>query len=181
MSDQGPARTEFASAALQMTTTFAMRFKDTKVGEKAPRRVLVQEMDVETTGGGKQARVTITLVPEGGQGAGGRPLVCGWIDVAENRVQLRSYATVAALFKTQNKRFFDCPEADYQKFVEVTRAFVEENNHRFDVVDEVTPDSRPLSAAVAPAPVASGGSTLILAIGAVVIIGCVLALVLLLS
>lgn len=181
MSEQGPARTEFASAALKMTSTFAVRFSKTTVGEKAPRRVVVQEMDVETTGGGKQARVTITLVPDGAHGAGGRPLVCGWIDVAQSRVQMRSYATVATLFKTQNKRFFDCPEADYQKFLDEARAFVNDNNYRFDVLDEVAPDARPVSAAATPSQAKPGGSVVVLVAAGVILVCLVLALVLLFS
>jgi len=183
MSTPGPARTEFASAALHITSIFAIRFKDTQVGEKAPRRVLVQEMDVETTGGGKQARVGVTLVPVSEKGAGGRPLVCGWIDAGAKRVQMRSYATVSAIFRTQNKRFFDLPEAEYQKFIEEARGFIEENNYRFDILDEVSPDQRPVSAAraPAPAPAAGDGNVLIYAMGAIIVLALIAAVVMLLT
>ncbi|MFH1811489.1 MAG: hypothetical protein ABIJ09_22300 [Pseudomonadota bacterium] len=135
MSDGGPARTMFAAKAIEMHTLFAVRFKDTRVGSKVPRRVLVQEIDVETTGGGKQAKMNIALVPEGG----GPSLVCGWLDAANNRVRLRSFATVTKIFKAQAKHFFDLPEAEYQHFVDEAREFVTSNGFAFDVYDE---DSR---------------------------------------
>jgi hypothetical protein len=132
MSDNGPARTMFATKAIEMHTLFAVRFKDTRVGSKVPRRVLVQEIDVETTGGGKQAKMNIALVPSGG----GPLLVCGWLDAAANRVRLRSYATLTKVFKAQATRFFDLPEPEYQAFVDEVREFVTGNGFGFDVYDE---------------------------------------------
>ena len=133
MTELGPARTMFASKAMEMHDLFAMRFKDTVVGSKVPRRILVQEMDVESTGGGKLARMSITLVPEGDAS---HKLVCGWIHISENKVRLRSHKTLSEIFKAQAKHFFDLPKEEYQVFVNEVRSFLDENNFILDVFDE---------------------------------------------
>jgi hypothetical protein len=162
MSDNGPARTMFATKAIEMHTMFAVRFKDTRVGSKVPRRVLVQEIDVETTGGGKQAKMNIALVATGA----GPALVCGWIDAAASRVRLRSYSTLTKVFKAQAKRFFDLPEPEYQAFVDEVREFVTGSGFGFDVYDE---DSRYGGDKALAAPATAGSSKLWALVGAAVI------------
>lgn len=78
---------EGVSAAELVNAAFLRR----TLGSVTPRRLEVAAPDGPSTAGGKRARQTIRLVPVQGEGA---PLMCGYIDAAKKRVELRGYATL---------------------------------------------------------------------------------------
>lgn len=165
MSDSGPARTMFASKALEMNALFGARFKKEQIGSKLPRRVKVQEIDVETTGGGKQARMSVTLVAEGQPAAN---LVCGWIDVGASKVRMRSHATLAKMFENKTGNALELSKDEYQKFLNDAQTFVNSNSFEFEVYDEDLHYEKKSVQSTASSS-AGGNSTLIIGVVIVVV------------
>ncbi len=173
MSDSGPARTMFASKALQMNALFGARFKKDQVGSKLPRRVKVQEIDVETTGGGKQARMSVTLVAEGQPSAN---LVCGWIDVGASKVRMRSHATLVKMYDQKVGKVLEISKEEYQKFLNDAKSFVNSNAFEFEVYDE---DMHYQKKPVQATSTSSGGNNTALIIGGVIVVAAIVAAALL--
>lgn len=97
---------EGVSAAELVNAAFLRR----TLGSVTPRRLEVAAPDGPSTAGGKRARQTIRLVPVQGEGA---PLMCGYIDAAKKRVELRGYATVAAQYQERFDSAFDVSASEY--------------------------------------------------------------------
>ena len=173
MSDSGPARTMFASKALQMNALFGARFKKEQVGSKLPRRVKVQEIDVETTGGGKQARMSVTLVAEGQPSAN---LVCGWIDVGASKVRMRSHATLVKMYDSKVGKSLEISKEEYKKFLDDAKSFVNSNAFEFEVYDE---DMHYQKKPVQGTSTASGGSNTAMIVGGIIVLTAVVAAVVL--
>lgn len=173
MSDSGPARTMFASKALQMNALFGARFKKEQVGSKLPRRVKVQEIDVETTGGGKQARMSVTLIAEGQPSAN---LVCGWIDVGASKVRIRSHATLVKMYEQKAGKSLEITKEEYQKFLDDAKSFVNSNAFEFEVYDEeMHYQKKPVQGTSASS---SGGNTALI-VGGIIVVAAIAAAVIL--
>ena len=138
MSDSGPARTMFAARAIEIHELFAAQFKDTKVGSKVPRQVVVQEVDVESTGGGLKAKMSVALVPDAEHTKASFPVVVGWLDAASNSCRMRSHATVAKHFREKAGRFFELPEVEYRQWLNQVQEFLKANGFAFELYDEDT-------------------------------------------
>lgn len=141
------ARTAFASKALELSELFVIKLGRTRFGGDPPRVVKVQEPQTESTAGGKQAREPIALVPEGSAGAGA--LVCGWMDVGENRAEMRSFAVLDEMHRRRYGAPLGLPREEYEGFLNEARRFFSEEGIPMQLVEEV-PD-------VEPAPVRSTG------------------------
>lgn len=68
------------------------------IGKLTPRRLEVVAPDGPSTAGGKHARQTIRLVPASGEGG---PVMCGFLDVAQKLVELRSYETLVLQYEAR--------------------------------------------------------------------------------
>lgn len=134
MAYEKEARTAFAHKALELSALFMIKF-----GQRAfagtPTRALHVQPPEESTGGGKQAREPIALVPAGG--APGGSLVVGWMDVGENIAELRSWRVLAAMHQQRFGQALDLPQAEYDAFVEEARRFFTEEAIPLRVVDDV--------------------------------------------
>lgn len=136
MSDREPARTMFASKAVTVSTAFAARFRDLRLGGRIVRRVQVQSMDVETTGHGQQARMAISLVEDGQDAARAYKLVCGWLDVKNDVAKFRNFATLAKMWQGHSGDKLDMPREEYQNFLQQAEAFLKENGVFMALFDE---------------------------------------------
>ena len=81
------------------------------VGKKDPRHIEVSEPSGPSTGGGKRARQSITLVPISGEGG---VIMCGWLDVAQKAADLRPYDEIAEQFKARFGMKFDVTADEYR-------------------------------------------------------------------
>jgi hypothetical protein len=97
---------EGVSAAELVNAAFQRRC----VGSVTPRRLEVAAPDGPSTAGGKRARQTIRLVPMQGEGA---PVMCGYIDAAKKRIELRGYATIAKQYQERFDSAFDVSASEY--------------------------------------------------------------------
>jgi hypothetical protein len=68
------------------------------VGKRTPRMLQVIEPDGPSTAGGKRARQTIRLAPVAGDTF---PVMCGFLDVAQRVVELRSYETLVQQYEAR--------------------------------------------------------------------------------
>jgi hypothetical protein len=84
------------------------------LGKQTPRRVQVAEPHGPSTGGGKHARQSITLVPVTGDGGA---LMCGWIDVAQKIGEMRPYSEIADQCKQRFGQKLDATSAEYDTLV----------------------------------------------------------------
>ncbi|MBN2362459.1 MAG: hypothetical protein JXR83_23605 [Deltaproteobacteria bacterium] len=180
MSDSGPARTMFAARAIEIHDLFAAQFRETVVGSKVPRRVVVQEIDVESTGGGHKARMSVALVPDAQHAKASFPVVAGWLDASNNSCRMRSFATVAKHFREKAGRFLELPEAEYRQFVRQVQEFLEANGFAFELYDEEThyrQQERRAKAEAALKPAAPGKRALRIALLVLLIVALGIAIV----
>jgi hypothetical protein len=80
------------------------------VGKQTPRRVEVIAPDGPSTAGGKRARQTIRLVPAAGDGS---PVMCGFLDVAQKVVELRSFETLVQQYEARFGAACDISQDEY--------------------------------------------------------------------
>jgi hypothetical protein len=80
------------------------------IGKQTPRRVEVIAPDGPSTAGGKRARQTIRLVPALGDGS---PMMCGFLDVAQKVVELRSYETLCQQYEARFGERCDITQDEY--------------------------------------------------------------------
>jgi hypothetical protein len=80
------------------------------IGKQTPRRVEVIAPDGPSTAGGKRARQTIRLVPAAGDGL---PVMCGFLDVAQKVVELRSYETLVEQYEARFGTACDIAQDEY--------------------------------------------------------------------
>jgi hypothetical protein len=117
-----PAMTAFAQAALAISDLVAAKFSGMRFSGAIPRVVKVQAPNVPSTGGGKQARESVILVPENGDTA--HALIAGFIDVGLRAVELRTHAAVAAAYQQRHGVALDLPRAEYDNFVRELESFL---------------------------------------------------------
>jgi hypothetical protein len=173
MSDNGPARTMFAARAIAIHELFAAQFRETKVGSKVPRKIVLQEIDVESTGGGQKARMSVALVPDEQHAKASFPVVAGWLDAATNSCRMRSYATVAKHFREKAGRFLELPEAEYRQWVGQVKEFLAANGFAFEEYDEESHYRGKARATGKPTPVNAGTNWYLVAFLVAVIVAVV--------
>lgn len=157
MSYNREARTAFANRAFVLSEMFNTKFRNTRFSGAVSRVVRVIPPETESTGGGKMARETITLVPES-EGAQGAPIVAGWLDVGQNLAELRAYSLLAERHKERFGNLpFDLNPSEYATFLQEAQSFLAQEGITLTLLDENTPAAAP--AASAPAAPARSGST----------------------
>lgn len=171
------AMTAFAQAALAVSDLVAAKFSGTKFGGSVPRIVKVQAPNVPSTGGGKQARESVILMPETGDTA--QAITAGFIDVGLRAVELRTFAALDQTYQQRHKTKLDMPKAEYDAFVKEVQSFLGAEGYVVKMIDVTEQDAKAARGAAheqAAADATSGGSKLpilIGAIGVVVAIGVV--------
>lgn len=133
MAYEREARTAFASKALELSDMFMIKFSRRAFGGAVPRAVHVAAPE-ESTGGGKQAREAISLIPAGG--APGGTLVIGWMNVAENRAELRTYDVLAEMHRLRFGNALDLTQTDYEGFLDEARRFFSEEGIQLELASE---------------------------------------------
>lgn len=97
---------EGLDAAELVNAAFARR----TIGKQTPRRVEVIAPDGPSTAGGKRARQAIRLVPAQGEGS---PVMCGFLDVGQKVVELRSYETLCHQYEARFGARCDITQDEY--------------------------------------------------------------------
>lgn len=165
MAYEREARTAFASKALELSEMFMVKFGRRSFGGAISRTLHVEPPE-ESTGGGKRAREPISLVPAGG--AQGSTLVVGWMNVAENRAELRAFSVLAAIHRQRFGGGLDLVRADYDAFLDEARRFFSEEGIALEIATEAPapPPARASSGESAAAP----GRTTGVSVGLVVVL-----------
>jgi hypothetical protein len=125
--------TAFAQAALAISDLLAAKFSGTKFGGSIPRVVKVQAPQVPSTGGGKQARESIVLMPETGDNA--HAITAGFVDVGLRAVELRTYAAVSGPYQQRHGRPLDLPKAEYDAFLTEVKNFLTPEGYVIKTID----------------------------------------------
>ena len=161
------AMTAFAQAALAVSDLVAAKFSATKFGGAIPRVVKVQAPNVPSTGGGKQARESVILMPETGDTA--QAITAGFIDVGLRAVELRTFAALDATYQQRHKTKLDIPRADYDGFVKEMQGFLGGEGYIVKMVDVSEQEAKASKAQAASdnASDQSSGSKMPLILGAV--------------
>ncbi|MEW5851356.1 MAG: hypothetical protein AB2A00_21385 [Myxococcota bacterium] len=118
------ARTAVAQRGFLLGEKFAQRLGARRFGGDVPRQARILGTEVLSTSGGKQAREPIALVPvDNGPGAN---VVCGFVDLAAFRAEVRSHATLERMHLTRTGMTLTLPKAEYEQFLDELRAFLAE-------------------------------------------------------
>jgi cobalamin biosynthesis Mg chelatase CobN len=132
--------TAFAQAALAISDVLSMKFASTRFSGSIPRVVKVQAPQVQSTGGGKQARESIVLMPESGDTT--QALTAGFIDVGLRAVELRTYAAVAGPYQQRFGRALDLPKAEYDAFIGALKSFFGPEGYVIKIIDAADQEAK---------------------------------------
>jgi hypothetical protein len=128
------ARTAYASRAVVLAELFAHRFKKIRLEGDVVRKVEIREADMETTGGGSQARMPIVLVPERGKNP---TLVAGWLDVATEEAEVRIYGVLASLSLKRYGRKLDMKKGSYNALLQQIQEYCDDEGVKLRQVSEI--------------------------------------------
>lgn len=169
------AMTAFAQAALAVSDLVAAKFSGTKFGGSIPRVIKVQAPNVPSTGGGKQARESVILLPENGDTS--QAITAGFIDVGLRAVEIRTYAALNQTYEQRHKTKLDLPRAEYDAFVKELQSFLGGEGYVVKTVDVSEQEAKAAKANAASANASSeggGGSKApLIVVGVVVVLGVV--------
>jgi len=153
-------RTVVAQAALDTSALLNMRFAPRLVGTQTKRRLTIAVPDGPSTDGGKKSRQSIVLVPAEDASAG--TVMCGWLDVAQRRAELRVHGVVEAQYVARYKHEFDVPKDAYDGLLRDFKSTLEMQQIEVAIIDSVPAglegDSRATMAPVASPAGAKGVS-----------------------
>lgn len=173
--------TAFAQAALAVSDLVAAKFSGTKFGGSLPRIVKVQAPNVPSTGGGKQARESVILLPENGDTA--QAVTAGFIDVGLRSVELRTFNALNATYMQRHGRPLDIPRDQYDAFVAELQGFLGGEGYIVKMHDVSDQEAKAQKAQKAEdnAVAGSGGVPMggIIALVGIIVVGIVAAIVLL--
>jgi len=127
------AMTAFAQAALAVSDLVAAKFSNTRFGGSIPRIIKVQAPNVPSTGGGKQARESVILIPESGDTA--HAVTAGFIDVGLRAVELRTFAALDQTYQQRHKVKLDIPRSEYDAFVKELQGFLGGEGYVVKMID----------------------------------------------
>lgn len=113
-------RTELATAGLQISDLVAAKFGDQRLGPLA-RSFRLIEPDGPSTGGGTRARQSLVLAAAD---RSVRPIVCGWFDVVQRELEVRSFGDIAYRFEQRHSTTIDVSKAEYDDVVDALRDFL---------------------------------------------------------
>jgi len=164
--------TAFAQAALAVSDLLAAKFSGTKFGGSVPRVVKVQAPQVPSTGGGKQARESIVLMPETGDST--QAITAGFVDVGLRAVELRTFAAIAGPYQQRFGRPLDLPKPQYDAFIGEVKSFLGSEGYVIKVIDASDQEAKAQRAQQAEDAAAKSGGGL--PVGAIVGVVVVLAI-----
>jgi hypothetical protein len=171
------AMTAFAQAAIAVGDLVSAKFAGMRFTGRVSRIVKVQTPNVQSTGGGRQARESVVLLPENGDSS--QALTAGFIDVGLRAVELRTYAALDAAYRQRHRQALDLPPAEYDSFSKDLQAFLGNEGYVVKVLDVVDTEGRPgKGAGDAGLPAANGRILLVGGVAAAVVVGVVAAVVL---
>ena len=175
------AMTAFAQAALAVSDLVAAKFSSRRFGGSVPRLVKVHAPNVPSTGGGKQARESVVLMPETGDTT--QAVTAAFIDIGLRALEVRTFAAIAGPYQQRFGRALDLPQEEYDSFLADLQGFLGGEGYVVKVVD-VTEQAQKVEKAQRAENNAShetGGIPLgaVLAIAAIVSIGGLAAMLLL--
>lgn len=169
-------RTLVAQAALDTSALLNMRFASRLVGSETPRKLMVTVPDGPSTDGGKKVRQSVVLVPAADPTSGS--LMCGWLDIAQKRAELRVHEVVSAQFEARYRQVFDVTREQYDALLRDVKAMLEMQEIEVAVIEAVPAgleaDSRATLAGSPAAPAASTGVSAALYAAAAVMLGLLL-------
>jgi hypothetical protein len=125
--------TAFAQAALDVSVIVAAKFHNTRFDGEVSRSVKVQPPGVASTGGGKQARESVVLMPDNGDNS--QALTVGFIDIGLRAAELRNFAVVEQLFSERLGKRCDIPRAQYTAFIKEFEDFLSGEGFVIKIVD----------------------------------------------
>lgn len=144
MSYSKEVRTQFANRAFVISELVNVKFRNQRFTGAVSRVVKVEPPATESTGGGKMARETITLVPESDR-VEGNSIVVGFLDVGKSTAELRTYDM---LEERHRQRFgslpFDLDRNQYDAFIDEMQRFLVEEGMTLQSATET--ESAPASA-----------------------------------
>lgn len=162
MTYEKKAMTAFAQAALAASDLIMQKFHETKFSGNVTRVVNVEAPNVESTGGGKQARESIVLRAENGDPA--HSVTAGFLDIGLRSCELRSYAALNVQHRARFQTALDLHQSEYDKFLGELKTMLESEGF---VIKVIEPEERQARAAAADSasPKAGGSSNMGLFIG----------------
>ena len=180
MTYEKKAMTAFAQAALAASDLIMQKFHETKFSGAVTRIVNVEAPNVESTGGGKQARESIVLRPENGDVAGS--ITCGFLDIGLRSCELRSYASLSMLQRQRFQTALDLHQSEYEKFLGELVGMLEAEGFVIKMIEPEEQQAKAVAAGNAGPAAKSGGNLgLMIAMGAVaalVVVGVVVLILL---
>jgi len=126
--------TVVAQEAMDIGEHLLLLFSKTTVGANPQMRVDVAKPDGPSTEGGKKARQTISLVPV--ESVSGKVMV-GWIDVAQKRVEIRSFRMVRHQYYDRYGMDFRVSQSEYEKIVEQLSNFLRARGFYVGIKDDM--------------------------------------------
>ncbi len=117
------SRTHHASQAAQVSDLINLKFATKTFGTEAKRYLRATEPDGPSTDGGRKARQALLLVTKDEMATGGG-LVCGYVDVAMQLAEIRTYAVVSTHFSQRHGRGFDVSKGEYDRMQEQLEAYL---------------------------------------------------------
>ncbi|MDP2340138.1 MAG: hypothetical protein Q8O67_04205 [Deltaproteobacteria bacterium] len=141
------AMTAFAQAALAVSDLVAAKFSGTRFSGSIVRLVKVQAPNVPSTGGGKQARESVILMPENGDTA--QAITAGFIDVGLRSVEIRTFAALDQTYQQRHKTKLDIPKAEYDGFMKEMQTFLGGEGYIVKTVDVSDQDAKATKAQAA--------------------------------
>jgi hypothetical protein len=107
-------RTEFAQQGVLMADLLRETFAHRRYGP-ARYRLRIEEPAGPSTGGGVQARQSLTLVSRREPVPA---IVCGWVNVSQREAQVRSYGVVARRYESRHGYPPKITEEEYERFID---------------------------------------------------------------
>lgn len=137
-------RTMVSQQAMEMSQLLTLRFARQVVGAEVPKRLMVQEPDGPSTGGGKMARQSIVLAPNDGSAAG--TIMVGWLDIAQKAAELRMHGVVAAHHAERYGKTLDVAQEQYDALMTDVVTMLSSQAFHTNIVDVDADGSAPVSA-----------------------------------
>ena len=129
--------TVHAQQAFELSDLFAYKFDPIVFGKPHARRLQLREPDGPSTAGGRQARQSIVLVADHDQ----ETLVCGWLDVARKRSELKSWSSLSAQYQQRFQRALNLEQHEYERALRELETFL--RIQKIDTYVTITPIAHP--------------------------------------
>lgn len=166
-------RTLVAQAALDTSALLNMRFATRLVGSQTPRKLMVTVPDGPSTDGGKKVRQSVVLAPAADPSSG--TVMCGWLDIAQKRAELRVHEVVRAQYEARFRQPFDVTREQYDPLLRDVKSMLEMQDIEVAVIEAVPAgleaETRATLASVPHGEPASTGLSAALYAGAALLLG----------